>query len=111
MPQLAVKFAAGAFSDELSHFPKKSRDINGFDKHAALFGGDRALGRGYDRRCRFVIHHTRVSDDLQARFGRFHLKIAQDELVFLFVEFTNRLGRRCGGIHTVTSRLKDCLKG
>ncbi len=49
---------------------------------------------GYNRGSGFVIHHTGMRQNLETRFGRFHLQVAQHQLVFLLIQLCQPLRRR-----------------
>ena len=59
---------------------------------------------------RLIVHHLRMRQNLQPRFWRFHLQIAENQLIFLVFHLADRFsgcGRR---IHAVAPGFEDCLE-
>ncbi len=76
------------------------------DAIRALAGAQRVLILigGYNGRGRLVIHHFGMCQDFQSRLGRLHLQVAQYQLIFLFVQFSDRFSGRSCRIDMVSSR-------
>lgn len=65
---------------------------------------------GYERGRGLIIHDLSVREDFEAGFRRFHLHVAEDQLVFFVLQLLDRFGGSCGRIDTVPARFEHGLQ-
>ena len=108
--EFALEAAGGALADEVGDFAQQTGDVHRLDKHRVLspgkiwtggFGCSEQGGR------RLIVHHFRMRQDLQARLRRFHLQIAQDQLVLTLFQFPDGFGGAGSRINIIAAGFED----
>ena len=112
LPEFALYPARNAAGDQIGDFAQQSWNILRFHQHSAVrLPVRRVVIRGDQCRRRLVVHHLRVRKNLQSGFGRFHLQIAQNQLVFLIFHLADCFGGSGRRIHTIPAGLQNRLQG
>lgn len=104
--------AACAGGNQIGYLSEKFGNIFGFDERSVrlsqrlifivLFGDEGGSG--------FVLHDAGVGEYTITRLRRLHTKVAQDQFVLLFVEFSNSLCCRRSGIDSISAGFQQGLE-